>query len=55
MDQLSLLCEYWTGSGSENRLPKFLIERLSERLFYLSNKIPYEFQRSTRSLDDLSK
>ena len=49
-----LLREYWTETGSPTKLSNSNMKKLSERLKYLSTKILVEFQRTTRSLENLA-
>ena len=46
--------DYWTNPGNAAKLSKINLEKLSERLKYLSNRIPCEFQRTVRNLNDLT-
>ena len=50
-----LLVDYWTKAGSCHKLKREDIHRISQRLVNLSNQVPHEFQRTTRSLGDISK
>ena len=50
-----LLKTYWLEPGYSTKLSKADIKKVCERLKYLSNKIPAEFQRATRRLDDIGK
>lgn len=49
------LSDYWTAPGNPTKLSSPELKKLTERLTHLSNKIPVEFQRTTRSLHELSK
>lgn len=49
-----LITEFWMKL-SATKLNKEQILRISQRLMYLSNLIPIEFQRTTRSLGDIAK
>lgn len=48
------LLEYWTGTG-KSKLSKTSIMSICQRLMNLSGQIPCEFQRTTRSLGEMSK
>lgn len=47
-----MLKDYWTSS--HHKLGKTNLSRLSDRLINLATQIPCEFQRGTRSLDEIS-
>ena len=49
------LTDYWMKSGSSHKLKREQILRISQRLVNLTNQIPDEFQRTTRSLGNINK
>ena len=48
-----LLIEYWMKSASKTKLSRENILRISQRMMNLSDQIPSEFQRITRSLGEI--